>query len=224
SRERFDYAGVQRAIDAGEADPVWQLLREVGELRMQRERRRGGVSLPLPDQEIRADGEGWRLEFRAREPVEDWNEQVSLLTGTAAAHLMTLHGVGLLRTLPEADPHALERLRRTARALRIDWPRDRPYPDFIRSLDPRDPAYVAMLVSATSVLRGAGYAASEGALPEHPMHAALASPTPIAPRPCDGWWIATRASCAWRCAPARRRPPGCWRHCRACHGPWPNRT
>ena len=175
SRERFDYAGVQRAIDAGEAGSMWQLLREVGELRMQRERRRGGVSLPLPDQEIRVDGERWRLEFRAREPVEDWNEQVSLLTGMAAAHLMTLHGVGLLRTLPEADPHALERLRRTARALAIDWPRERPYPDFIRSLDPRDPAHVAMLVSATTVLRGAGYAAFEGALPEHPMHAALAS-------------------------------------------------
>lgn len=175
SRERLDYAGVQRTIDAGEAGPMWDVLREVGELRIRREQRRGGISLPLPDQEVRVDGERWRLEFRAREPVEDWNEQISLLTGMAAAHLMTMHGVGLLRTLPDPDPRALERLRRTARALDIDWPADRNYPDFIRSLDPRDPRHVAMLVASTTVLRGAGYAAFDGPLPEHPMHSALAS-------------------------------------------------
>ena len=140
-----------------------------------RERRRGGISLPLPDQEIRVEDGRWDIEFRAREPVEDWNEQISLLTGMAAAHLMTTHGVGLLSTLPEPDPRALERLRRTARALDIDWPGERSYPDFIRSLDPRDPRHVAMLVSSTTVLRGAGYAAFNGALPEHPMHSALAS-------------------------------------------------
>jgi exoribonuclease R len=175
SRERLDYAGVQRAIDAGDADPMWDVLRDIGELRIEREQRRGGISLPLPDQEIRVEDGRWDIEFRARDPVEDWNEQISLLTGMAAAHLMTTHGVGLLRTLPEPDPRAIERLRRTARALDIDWPRARSYPDFIRSLDPRNPRHVAMLVSSTTVLRGAGYAAFDGALPEHPMHSALAS-------------------------------------------------
>ena len=43
SRERLDYAGVQRAIDAGEAGPMWDVLREVGELRIRREQRRGGI-------------------------------------------------------------------------------------------------------------------------------------------------------------------------------------
>jgi exoribonuclease R len=175
SRERLDYAGVQRAIDAGDADPMWDVLRDIGELRIEREQRRGGISLPLPDQEIRVEDGRWDIEFRAREPVEDWNEQLSLLTGMAAAHLMTTHGVGLLRTLPDPDPRAVDRLRRTARALDIDWPGGRSYPDFIRSLDPRDPRHVAMLVSSTTVLRGAGYAAFDGALPEHPMHSALAS-------------------------------------------------
>jgi len=175
SRERLDYAGVQRTIDAGEAGPMWEVLREVGELRIERERRRGGISLPLPDQEIHVDDGHWNIAFRARQPVEDWNEQVSLLTGMAAAHLMTTHGVGLLRTLPEPDPRAVDRLRRTAHALDIRWPADGSYPDFIRSLDPRNPRHVAMLVSSTTVLRGAGYAAFDGALPEHPMHSALAS-------------------------------------------------
>lgn len=175
SRERLDYEGVQRKIDAGGAGPMWAVLRAIGELRMQREQRRGGVSLPLPDQEIRVDGDDWRLEFRARNPVEDWNEQISLLTGMAAAHLMMEHRVGLLRTLPEPDPRAIGRLRRAARALGIAWPERRNYPDFIRSLDPADPRHVAMMVSCTSVLRGAGYAAFDGKPPPHPMHSALAS-------------------------------------------------
>jgi VacB/RNase II family 3'-5' exoribonuclease len=175
SRERLDYEDVQHRIDAGSADPMWEVLRGIGELRMQREQRRGGVSLPLPDQEIRIDGDDWRLEFRARRPVEDWNEQISLLTGMAGAHLMVQHHVGLLRTLPEPDPRAIGRLRRTAHALGIAWPERRSYPDFIRSLDPADPRHVAMMVSCTSVLRGAGYAAFDGEPPPHPMHSALAS-------------------------------------------------
>ncbi|MEO5565865.1 MAG: RNB domain-containing ribonuclease [Luteimonas sp.] len=175
SRERLDYAGVQPLIDAGQANPMWAVLRSIGELRIQREQRRGGISLPLPDQEIEVDGSGWRLEFRARQPVEDWNEQISLLTGMAAAHLMTHHHVGLLRTLPEPYPSAIRRLHRSAHALGIPWPAQRNYPDFIRSLDPHDPRHIAMMVACTSVLRGAGYAAFNGALPAQSMHSALAS-------------------------------------------------
>ena len=180
SRAKLDYAGVQAQIDSGKADPMWAVLREIGELRKQREQKRGGVSLPLPEQEIRVesgrDEDGrWTLEFRARHPVEDWNEQISLLTGMAAAHLMVEHRVGLLRTLPEADPRAIARLHRTARALGIDWPPSRGYPDFIRSLDPANPRHVAMMTACTAVLRGAGYVAFDGAVPEHSQHAALAS-------------------------------------------------
>ena len=175
SRQRLDYEGVQKSIDAGSADPMFDVLREIGELRIQREQRRGGISLPLPDQEIRGGEHDWRLEFRARCAIEDWNEQISLLTGMAAAHLMLEHGVGLLRTLPEPPSRAIGRLRRSARALDIEWPGSRSYPDFIRSLDPANPRHVAMLVSCTSVLRGAGYAAFEGDPPPQPMHSALAS-------------------------------------------------
>src|SRR3546814_7113418 len=93
-----DYAGVQAGIDAGDADPMFAVLREIGELLIRREQRRGGISLPLPEQEVRVEDGRWALEFRARHPVEDWNEQISLLTGMAAAHLMVQHRVGLLRT------------------------------------------------------------------------------------------------------------------------------
>jgi exoribonuclease R len=183
SRARLDYDGVQDAIDAGTADPMWALVRAVGELRMARERRRGAVSLPLPEQEIRVgnggvgngDGDHWRLEYRARRAVEDWNEQLSLLTGMAAADLMVRHHVGLLRTLPEPPAYAIARLRRTAHALGIAWPPSSGYPEFIHSLDPSNPRHLAMMVSCTSVLRGAGYAAFDGALPAQPLHSALAS-------------------------------------------------
>lgn len=175
SRAKLDYAGVQQQVDSGKAGPMWAVLREIGELRKQRERKRGGISLPLPEQEIRVEEGRWTLEFRARHPVEDWNEQISLLTGMAAAHLMVEHGVGLLRTLPEADPRDLARLRRTARALGIDWPQSQSYPDFIRSLDPLKPRDVAMMTAGTTVLRGAGYVAFDGAVPGHSQHSALAA-------------------------------------------------
>ena len=174
SRAKLDYAGVQHLVDAGTADPMWAVLREVGELRQRRELARGGVSLPLPEQEISVVDGRWILAFRARLAIEDWNEQISLLTGMAAAHLMVQAKVGLLRTLPEPDPHAIQRLRITARALGIAWPEALDYPGFIRSLDPSNDTHVAMLTACTTVLRGAGYAAFDGALPEQPMHSALA--------------------------------------------------
>jgi len=175
SRARFDYAGVQAQIDAGQADPMWDVLHRIGELREQRERRRGGISLPLPEQEVVETGGHWSLEFRARHPVEDWNEQISLLTGMAAAYLMVKGRVGLLRTLPPPPDWAIERLRRTAHALRIDWPQAMSYPDFIRSLDPARPQHVAMMVACTTLLRGAGYVAFDGSIPAQPLHWALAS-------------------------------------------------
>ena len=175
SRAKLNYAGVQQAIDAGSADPMWAVLREIGELRQQRERARGGISLPLPEQEIDVVDGVWKLSFRARLAVEDWNEQISLLTGMAAAQLMVQAKVGLLRTLPEPDPRDVARLRITAKTLGIDWPAALSYPDFIRSLDPCKDAHVAMLTTSTSVLRGAGYVAFNGTLPEQSMQSAIAA-------------------------------------------------
>lgn len=175
SRAKLDYAGVQRQLDSGAADEVFTLLAEVGELRKKREAARGGVSLPLPEQEIDVDGDHWALEFRRMLPVEEWNAQISLLTGMAAASLMVYAGVGLLRTLPPPDPRDVQRLHRTAKALHIDWPAELLYPDFIRSLDPDKPSHAAMVVACTRLLRGSGYVGFNGETPEQPEHSALAS-------------------------------------------------
>ncbi len=175
SRAKLDYAGVQRDLDAGTAEESLRLLREVGELRLAREAARGGVSLPTPEQEIDIDGQEWRLEFRSLLPVERWNAQISLLCGMGAASLMVYARVGLLRTLPPPDPRDVKRLHRTARGLHIDWPAEVIYPDFIRSLDPRKPTHAAMVVACTRLLRGSGYVAFNGEVPEQPEHAALSS-------------------------------------------------
>jgi exoribonuclease R len=174
SREQLDYAQAQAEIDGGSARETLRLLRDVGELRLQRERDRGGVSLQIPDQEVRVDSDGWTLDFRTPLPVDGWNAQISLLTGMAAAHIMLYGQVGILRTLPPADNGSLRRLRQTAKALHIHWPAELDYPEFVRSLDPARPDHAAMLNACTSLFRGAGYCAFSGSIPEDVEHAALA--------------------------------------------------
>jgi len=174
SREQLDYESVQRDLDSGSADESLRLLREVGLLRQERERDRGGVELPLPEQEVVAADGCWSLSYRAQLPVEQWNAQISLLTGMAAADMMVSAEVGLLRTLPPAEPNAISRLRRTARALHISWPEAMSYPELVRNLDPTKPTHAAMLEACTGLLRGAGYVAFGGGVPEQPLHAAIA--------------------------------------------------
>jgi exoribonuclease R len=175
SRAKLDYVGAQQALDAGTADEQLRLLREVGILREQREIRRGGVSLAIPEQVINQDDGSYGLQFRAPLPVERWNAQVSLMTGMAAAELMLKGDVGLLRTVPVADEDRLERLRLTATALNVEWPDDVPYATFVRSLSPFIARQAALLIEAAGLLRGSGYTAFVGDAPEDPVHAPLAS-------------------------------------------------
>lgn len=175
STAKLTYEEAQRAIDDGSAGDVLQLLQEIGQLRLDRDALRGGVSLPLPEQEIDIEGDRWTLEFRSMLPVELWNAQISLLTGFGAASLMVDAKVGLLRTLPPPDPRDLQRLQRAAKALGIEWPAEQSYPDFIRALDPTDPRHAAIVVASARLLRGSGYVAFDGKLPAQPQHAALVS-------------------------------------------------
>ena len=176
SRQRLDYAGVQAALDAGTAGPVLELLREIGTLRQARARDRDAVDLATPDQEVTVDGRGRpSLELRAQLPCEGWNAQLSLLTGIAAAGLMLSARVGLLRTLPPAEPQDVAALRRSALALGIAWTEGTPYGDVVSGLDAGVPAHAALLTLATRLLRGAGYTAFDGEPPEQPQHSAVAA-------------------------------------------------
>ncbi|MCC2593483.1 RNB domain-containing ribonuclease [Tessaracoccus sp. OS52] len=177
NRAKLSYEGIQADLDAGNANETVRLLAEVGPLRERIEAERGGISLNLPDQEIVTDGNTWLPVFRKLVKVEDWNAQISLMTGIAAAHLMLEAKVGILRTLPPAEDHAVEKLRRAARTLGVEWPKGQSYPDFVRSLDPADPRELAVLVKCTMLFRGAGYLAFDGRVPdENVEHSALATP------------------------------------------------
>lgn len=176
SREALDYGAVQETLDAGSADDVLVLLREVGRLRIAQEAARGGLSLDLPTQKVVvADGSA-RLEYVTPLPVEGWNAQLSLLTGLEAARIMEAGGIGILRTLPPPDPRTLDAIRRSARALGVPWARDRSFPEFVRGLDRSSRAAAALLAQVARALRGAGYLVFDGQVPRYDRHDALAAP------------------------------------------------
>ena len=163
-----------------------ELLAEIGRLRLEREAARGGISMTTPEQVIEVtavteaaeppeavatqtaaavDPEGatppagYRLAYRVPVPAEQYNAQISLLTGMCAARIMVECGVGILRTLPPARPEDYARLRRVAAALGIDWPAAQPYPELVRGLDHAVPAHAAFMDQAMSLFRGSGYLA-----------------------------------------------------------------
>ena len=158
------------------------LLAEIGRLRLEREAARGGISMTTPEQVIEVAGTagtreaagtagpdgsdasdgasapvGYRLAYRVPVPAEQYNAQISLLTGMCAARIMVECGVGILRTLPPARPEDYARLRRVAAALGIDWPAAQPYPELVRGLDHAVPAHAAFMDQAMSLFRGSGY-------------------------------------------------------------------
>ena len=176
SHAKLSYEEVQADVNAGRAHPSVALLPVVGELRQRLEAERGGVSLNLPGQEIVAGNGTWLTRFRSPLPVERHNAQISLLTGMAAAELMVGAAVGILRTLPAAAPEAVDRLRISAGVLGVDWPVAQSYPDFVRGLEPGEPAELAVLARCTSLFRGAGYRSFDGSLPGDDLgHSALAA-------------------------------------------------
>lgn len=161
------------------AKPLVALMRGLADARRAHLKARGGVTLPKPTQEVvLSDGE-LALEFRAALGIEDDNAQVSLLTGEAAASLMLEAGVGVLRTMPPASQPALDRLRRQAIALGIDWPHGATYAHVLETLDPAAPAVAAFLTQATSLFRGAAWEPFDPpalSSPASMSHGALAAP------------------------------------------------
>lgn len=182
SRRRYDYEETQRLVDSGQAEPTLLLLKEVGEARIRRELERGGASLPMPQQEVHREsgpgGEDYVLRLRPILPSEDWNAQISLLTGMVAAQMMLDGGVGILRTMPAPDARAVARFRREAAALGEPWPEGMTYGQFLRTLDRTDPGHLAVINAATTLFRGAAYTAFDGELPsqQERVQAALAAP------------------------------------------------
>ncbi len=177
SRAQLDYGLVQASLDAGTAPGCIAAFPQLGAALLADARRRNAIELGLPEQEVRQGDDGrWTVAQRADLLVEQWNAQVSLLTGRAAAGLMLQAGVGLLRTLPTPDPQQFPRLQRAARNLGIAWP-DGEHPGAVlAALDPSLPRHAAFLDLAAELLRGAGYTAFDGTPPADPGHAGVGAP------------------------------------------------
>lgn len=175
SRAQLDYASTQASLDRGEAGPA-SLLPEIGALRIEQERLRGGASLNLPDEEVvRAPDGTYDIERASPLPVEEWNAQLSLMTGMAAASLMIDAGVGILRTMPRPDDDAFETFRHQTEALGRPWTSG-DYGEYLRGLDRTDPLTLPVLQAAATLFRGAGYVTFDGEAPKDAIQAAIAAP------------------------------------------------
>lgn len=150
------------------------VLKDIGLKRIGLERDRGGASLSVPQQEVEFIDGKYSLVFRPALPIEDWNAQISLLTGMAAASLMLKGKVGILRTMPEPDQASVAHYRRQSVALGRPWPADMPYGEFLRTLDTSDPKQLALMHAARSLFRGAGYTPFDGEIPAKTIQAAVA--------------------------------------------------
>jgi exoribonuclease R len=173
SRRQWTYEDAQAAADS---EPMLGLLREVGEALVVRESARGGASLSTPEILVVRDHHEYRLERRVVLPVATWNAQLSLLTGMAAARMMLDAGVGILRTMPPAEPAAIDHFRLQTIALGTSWGVEERYGDYLRRLDNDDPRQIAIRHAAASLFRGASYAAFDGAPPAETMQSAIGAP------------------------------------------------
>ncbi|MFE9579892.1 RNB domain-containing ribonuclease [Nocardia sp. NPDC006044] len=184
SRARLDYAGVQADADAGRLHPSIAALPEFGTRRIEAGLLRGAIGLRLPAQSIVRDDQSdghWRLIVEPRTAADDWNEQVSLLTGMCAARIMIDAGApALLRTMPPPAESAIASMHRTAAALGVEWPAELSVGQMLARLDPNTPAALVLMSEATSLLRGASYTVVDGdtqvTTPESLQHSAIRAP------------------------------------------------
>jgi exoribonuclease R len=176
STSQLDYVGVQKELDRGTPPPAIAALPDVGRARLALARRRHAINLDLPEQVVVAQGSSYSVELRSQLPVEQYNAEISLLTGMCAASIMLAGGIGILRTVPPPDAGAVHALRRAAHALGIEWPHDAPPGDVLDGLDRSNPRHVAFVEHAVTLLRGAAYVAFDGSAPSQQEHSGIGAP------------------------------------------------
>lgn len=172
---RLDYEGVQAAFDAGSPHPSVEALADLGRARRAARVAAGALELGLPEQEVEPDGDGWVVHWRRRAEADDWNAEVSLLTGMAAARIMLDASVGVLRVLPPPDRRDVERFLGRARSLGVDVGTGTAA-QVLAGLDATRPLDLALMNDGARLLRGAGYVAFDGRVPEESHHAGIGGP------------------------------------------------
>ena len=118
---------------------------------------RGAARVDPPEQELTVDSNGhFTLAFRPQLQSEVNNAALSLAANLAIADALLTHHTGLFRVMPEPDKRAVRRLRHSAKALGLTWPKNETLEQFARSLDQANPKHAAF----QAVIRRAGPRAS----------------------------------------------------------------
>jgi len=136
------------------------------------EQSRGASRVDPPQQQVIEAGDGsFSLEFRPVNPAEEANAALSLAANLAIADILYRHQTGLFRVMPEPDDWAIRRLRHSATALGVEWPKQMSLEDRQRSLDPNDPKQAAFMLAIRRAGSHASYAAFRQG--QRPWHSAM---------------------------------------------------
>ncbi len=138
------------------------------------EDRRGAARVDPPEQEVVGTGDG-RYALRFRPPLlsESRNAALSLACNLAVADALQAHHTGLFRVMAEPDQRAIQRLRHTAHALGLNWPRHATLEQFERMGGTTDARHAAFMLAVRRAGDGASYMPyREGVVP---WHAAMAA-------------------------------------------------
>jgi exoribonuclease R len=175
--------GAERAIIRSRAKLAYDQVRtadlpdgfdELSDRVEQAELRRGAARVDPPEQEVVRQNDGcFELQFRPKLRSEERNASLSLATNLAIADALLAHRTGLFRVMAEPDKRAVRRLRHTATAFGIDWPREMPLVVLERSLEPNDPRQAAFMLAIRRASRGASYVPYRDGIV--PWHAAMAA-------------------------------------------------
>ena len=134
---------------------------------------RGAARVEPPEQEVVEENGCYRLRLRPQSWAEDKNAALSLATNLAVADLLFKARTGLFRTMAEPEDWAIRRLRHTAKALGVDWPKPEALQQLERRLDPARPADAALMLAIRRASPGAAYQPYRHGV--RPWHAAVAA-------------------------------------------------
>ena len=138
------------------------------------EKARGAARVDAPEQELVIDTDGqFRLEFRPQLLSEQQNAAMSLAANLAIADVMLAHRTGLFRVMAEPDERSAWRLRHTAKALGLAWPKHETLKEFEGGLVASNPRHAAFMAAIRRAGPGASYAPYEEGVT--PWHSAMAA-------------------------------------------------
>src|SRR6476659_9915453 len=105
---------------------------------------RGAARVDAPEQELTVDEGGhFTLAFRPQVEAEVQNAALSLAANLAIADVLLANRTGLFRVMAEPDERSHWRLRHSAKALGLVWPKNQTLEQFERSLVELDPTAAA---------------------------------------------------------------------------------